>query len=89
MQSILNHIIDGQTYEFSSIVDSSLSIENDKLSKISQDKELNILDRIDCLLNELNEPNYFVEANKTNNDSLSALIAAADSYLNDENSSIP
>jgi hypothetical protein len=34
----------------------------------------------------LNEPNYSIESNKTNNNGLVALIAAADSCLNDENS---
>ena len=87
MQAILNHIIDDQVYEFSSIVDSSLSIENDKETKMSRDKESNILDTIDTLLNALNEPNYSIEHNKTNNNGLSILLIAADSCLNDENSS--
>jgi hypothetical protein len=87
LQAILNHTIDGHTYEFSSIVDSSLAAENDKLTRVSQNKESNILDRIDILLNALNEPNYSIEQNKTNNDGLVALVAAADSCLNDEASS--
>ncbi len=74
---MVNHIIDGHIYEFSSI------IENDKLTKISEN---NVLDTIDSLLNALNEPNYSIESNKINNNGLIALIAAADSCLNDENS---
>jgi hypothetical protein len=35
----------------------------------------------------LNEPNYSIESNKINNNGLAALIAAADSCLNDDNSS--
>ena len=89
MQAILNHIIDGHIYEFSSIVDSSLSIENDKMIRISRDKESNILDSIDILLNALNEPNYSIEQNKTSNDCFTALIAAADSCLKDEKPSLP
>ncbi len=85
MQSILDHIIDGHNYEFLSIADSSLSIENDKLSKVLGD---NTLDTIDNLLTALNEPNYSIETNKTNNDSFTALITAAESCLNDENSSL-
>ncbi len=76
MQSILNHIIDGHVYEFS---DSFLLTENNK-------QESNVLDTIDSLLNALNEPNYSIEVKKTNNDSFAALLAAADSCLNDEKS---
>jgi hypothetical protein len=82
LQSILNHIIDGHIYEYSSITtDSSLLTENTK-------QESNILDTIDSLLNGLNEPNYSIETKKTNNDSFAALLAAADSCLNDEKTSL-
>ncbi|CAF3397012.1 unnamed protein product [Rotaria sp. Silwood1] len=88
LQAILNHVVDGHIYEFSSIVDSSLLIENDKIRKISQEKESNTLDKIDILLNALNEPSYSIEKNKIHNDGLAVLLAAADSCLNDENSSL-
>jgi hypothetical protein len=54
----------------------------------SLEKESNVLNTIDTLLHALNEPNYSLEQNRTNNDGLAALVAAADSCLNDENSSL-
>ncbi|CAF1070051.1 unnamed protein product [Rotaria sordida] len=89
LQAILNHIIDDHIYEFSSIVDSSLLIENDKVRKISQENESNTLDKIDLLLNALNEPNYSIEKNKIHNNGLAVLVAAADSCLINENSLLP
>jgi hypothetical protein len=86
LQAILNHVTDGHIYEFSSITDSSLSTENDKVTRTPQDKESNILDTIEILLNALNEPNYSIEHNKTNNNGFAALLAAADTCLNNENS---
>ncbi|CAF2835832.1 unnamed protein product [Rotaria sp. Silwood2] len=88
LQAILNHISDGHVYEFSSIVNSSLLIENDKIRKISHEKESNTLDKIDILLNALNESNYSIEHNKIHNNGLEVLLAAADSCLNNENSSL-
>ncbi|CAF3366871.1 unnamed protein product [Rotaria socialis] len=86
LQAIINDISDGHIYEFSSISDSSLLNGNDQTSKKSQET---ILDKIDILLNELNEPNYSIENNKINNDGLAVLLAVADSCLSDENSSLP
>ncbi|CAF1421227.1 unnamed protein product, partial [Adineta steineri] len=88
LQAILNEIIDGQTYEYSSRTDSSLSIENDKITRVIQNQESNVLDTIDILLNALNTPNYSIEPNKINNNGLAVLVAAADSCSKDENSSL-
>jgi len=70
-----------------SIVD-RLSNENDEQC---QTTSINILDRIDCLLDKLNEPNYTNENNQTINDPFSVLVAAADQCLNDDehNSILP
>jgi hypothetical protein len=76
LQAILNHIIDGHIYEFSSIDYSS--IENDNLKRSSLKTECNTLDKIDTLLNALNEPISPLKQctiDKTN--SLDTLIAAA------------
>ena len=85
MQAILNHITDDHIYEFSSMVDSFSSMENKNSSDIPQ--ESNVLDRIDGLLNVLNEPNYSLETNQTKNDAFTALLSAADSCLTDDKSS--
>ncbi len=80
MQSIVNHITDGHVYEFSSTTDSSLLTENNQ-------QQTNVLDNIDTLLNALNEPTFSIETKKSTNDSFAALLAAADSCLNDEKAS--
>lgn len=87
MQSIVNHVIDGREYEYSSMMDRSLSMENKSMS-LEKPVESNILDRIDGLLNALNEPNYSVEIHPKPSDAFTALIAAADSCFNDEKSSL-
>lgn len=73
MQSIVDHVSDGREYSHSSV---------------TEKKESNVLDRIDGLLNALNEPNYSIEIQSKPSDALTALIAAADSCLNDEKSSL-
>jgi len=60
LQAIINHIVNDDTYEFSSI------IENDYIIKSSsKNEELNTLDTIDTLLKVLNEPEQCT-INKTN-----------------------
>lgn len=84
LQAIVNHISDGHTSEFPSTIDSYLPNENVNKAKSSQET---ILDKIDTLLCELNEPNYPIEHNKVNNDGLAILLAAADSCLANEDTS--
>ncbi|CAF2636996.1 unnamed protein product [Rotaria sp. Silwood2] len=59
LQAILNHIVNNHIYEFSSI-DNSF-IENDHLTKSSSENECNTFNRIDTLLQVLNEPNDTLE----------------------------
>jgi hypothetical protein len=82
LQAILNDIIDGNPYEFSSFVPESIvSIDNRSTA--------NILDEIEILLQALNEPNYVQETRSIQTNGLAALIAAADTCFNNEISSCP
>jgi hypothetical protein len=60
LQSILNHIVNDRSYEFSSVT------ENDYLTQSSlKNNQSNTRDTIDTLLQALNEPNYQCTINKT------------------------
>ena len=84
MQSILDDVADGRVYEYSSIVDRSLPIEKSVWTK---PVDSSVIDGIDRLLNALNEPNYSPATHPSPSDAFSALVAAADSCLNNEKSS--
>lgn len=68
-------------YEYSSIAVCSLPIERKPL-------ESNVIDGIDRLLNALNEPNYPSTIKPNTCDAFSALIAAADSCLTNDKTSL-